>query len=46
MCVPVFVHVFLHMHDGLEFLAVGPVTRMAEGVRLIQFRYGPLENGN
>lgn len=46
MCVPVFVHVFLHMYDGLEFLAVGPVTRIAEGVRLIQFRYGPLENGN
>lgn len=43
MCV--CVHVFLYMHDGLEFLALGPVRGIAEGVHLIQFRYGSVENG-
>lgn len=33
------------MHDVLEFLALGPVGGIAEGVHLIQFRCGPAEDG-
>lgn len=35
----------LYMHGGLEFLAVAPVTGIGEGVHLIQFRCGSVENG-
>lgn len=33
------------MHDVLEFLALGPVGGIAEGVHLIQFRCGSAEDG-
>lgn len=44
VCMLVWVRV-LYVHDVLEFLALGPVGGIAEGVHLIQFRCGPAEDG-